>query len=217
MDENLKVVGVLIDFDLATFPLPNGDDEPTSHHRSGTKPFMAIETLDSESREPYTHHFVHEMESILYTTVWQGVGYRGAELPLNNKGPDYLAKWRKGPWTDVRDSKKSFLNDSDTILSYIQDSTLHGFCLNLSTCINARYKAILEHKAWEKKALLRQVARDWKFDFNENQNQNSSPPIPPEPPIPSKAILPSFLKEMEWTTSIMTCSRDCCQDVPAAV
>lgn len=213
----MKAVGVLIDFDLATYPLPNGDDDPTSHHRFGTKPFMAIETLDTESREPYTHHFIHEMESILYTVVWQGVGYRGAELPLKNKDLDYLAKWRKGPWTDVRDSKKGFLDKPSTILRHIQDSTLVGFCLNLSTCINARYKAILDHKSWKSMALFQQIVQDWHFDFDEDQNQNSSPPIPPEPPIPSKAILPSFLKEMNWTTSIMTCSRDCCQDVPAAV
>ena len=100
--EGSKHIGVLIDFDMATYPeeiglkvlgsLQDGDKagEVTAHAgmtslnpfptadrqgRFGTKAFMAIETLDLNTLD-YKHHLSHDLESIFYASVWHGVGYK---------------------------------------------------------------------------------------------------------------------------------------------
>lgn len=70
--------------------------------RSGTAPFMAIESLDNSLFPEYVHKLCHDLESILYASVWHGVGYRWKEGKClmiwdGHKKVDLLRGWREGP------------------------------------------------------------------------------------------------------------------------
>lgn len=207
---------IFIDFDLATSQLCNGDDEPPVHYQLGTIPFMAIETLDAESGEPYSHHLVHEMESILYTSVWHGVGDNGAIIPRNSKEFDYLTGWRKGTWKSVRNMKKRFLTEPDKILSHIPEGLLFDLCTRLTAVLDDRYVALTARNKWAREIALVHAKP---HALPPGLFDNSPLEVPDEPPIPSKAILPKVLKRARlvvpsWTR---TCSSDCCQSTTDVV
>lgn len=69
---------ILIDFDMATV-LPIGDDAsyvPTSKHRTGTLPFMAVDLIKDASMSskkghiPVAHRLCHDFESIFWLCLW---------------------------------------------------------------------------------------------------------------------------------------------------
>lgn len=62
-----RIVGVLNDFDLVSQVVAVGAEEPSSKHRTGTKPFMAIELL---SDLPCLHKYRHDLESLFYVILW---------------------------------------------------------------------------------------------------------------------------------------------------
>jgi hypothetical protein len=62
--EDDKIHGVLNDLDLAV----DADvKSASSKHRTGTKPFMAIDLLRPD---PPMHMYRHDLESIFYVVVW---------------------------------------------------------------------------------------------------------------------------------------------------
>lgn len=82
--------------------------------RSGTAPFMAIESLDNSLFPEYVHKLCHDLESILYASVWHGVGYRWKEGKClmiwdGHKKVDLLRGWREGSWKVVVKEKFDFL------------------------------------------------------------------------------------------------------------
>ncbi|KAF9502723.1 hypothetical protein BS47DRAFT_1403189 [Hydnum rufescens UP504] len=70
-----QVVGVLIDFDLAVFVEVNprtGSLHLDRRFRTGTLPFMAIDLLYGKDK---IHWVRHDLESILWVTVWYTARY----------------------------------------------------------------------------------------------------------------------------------------------
>ncbi|KAF5358716.1 hypothetical protein D9757_013032 [Collybiopsis confluens] len=61
--EGDNVYGVLNDFDLSSFRT-RMDEGPTSKHRTGTKPFMAYDLLDTAWDK--VHRYRHDLESLFY-------------------------------------------------------------------------------------------------------------------------------------------------------
>ncbi|THH03527.1 hypothetical protein EW145_g6186 [Phellinidium pouzarii] len=131
-----KVIGILLDFDLASFP----HEGHASRHRTGTAPFMAREVLNA-ARNAYCHGIHHELESILYIAIWHGVGYVGYAPP--NK--DILKGWRTGDWSQLLKEKKAFLDDEDVwepIMSNLKshDKNLAARCLSIRRLFVRAYK-----------------------------------------------------------------------------
>lgn len=69
---------ILIDFDMATV-LPTGEGGtyiPTSKHRMGTLPFMAVDLINDASKSgkkgyrPIAHRLCHDFESIFWLCLW---------------------------------------------------------------------------------------------------------------------------------------------------
>lgn len=179
---------------------------------------MAIETLDVESKHPYTHHYVHELESILYTAIWYGVGYRDAEYPQKKKEFDYLAGWRKGTWKEVRIEKRHFLRSPWEVLSYLGKGEIRYFCSKLVFVLGKRYDAFDERKRW--KLFAKPLTPEFYDIIHRALGIEATAPVPlppqPEPPIPSKALLPKFLDVMGIVKEPWICLKDCCQEVPAS-
>lgn len=138
----------------ATAPLPtaaiavgNGNNGK-GQERSGTTPFMAIESLNLDF-PGYVHHLRHELESLLYASVWHAVGYRWREgkLPMvwdedKNKPVDLLRAWRVGSWKVVVKEKVDFLGSASGILNYINHEELRDKCYRLTKVYHRRAEAI---------------------------------------------------------------------------
>lgn len=118
------------------------------HERSGTTPFMAIETLDL-NLSPYVHHVCHELESLFYASVWHGVGYRWtkgiypyASESAKKKKNDILRGWRMGTWEQVVIKKNSFLLDAKDTLRHVKHLWLKQTCWNLALLFRQRIEAV---------------------------------------------------------------------------
>jgi serine/threonine protein kinase len=92
--EDGNIYAVLNDLDLAV----NADvQSQSSKHRTGTKPFMAIDLL---SGEPTVHMYRHDLESLLYVLVWIISRFHdGVEI---EKPP--LKEWTEGDLVRVKTS-----------------------------------------------------------------------------------------------------------------
>lgn len=73
----MRIVGVLNDFDLISRVVSVGNQEPSSKHRTGTKPFMAIDLL---SDNPPHHLYRHDLESLFYVMLWHTHRYEGGRI-----------------------------------------------------------------------------------------------------------------------------------------
>ena len=129
-------------------PYPTG----ACQDRSGTTPFMAIETLDL-STVGYKHHLSHDLESILYASVWHGVGYRydQKQCPMmiidtdyGEKEVDLLRFWRVGSWERIVKEKEAFLGAPRTITRYIDYAMLAVTCRKLAGLFHKRRSATKE-------------------------------------------------------------------------
>jgi hypothetical protein len=102
-DKDGRVIGLLTDFDLALSMRRRG--KPSSAHRGGTAPFMALDLLHpNECNQELTHDF----ESALYIMIWVAVGYKGWKPPDG----DPLSKWRRGTWSQIYTAKSVFLDSA---------------------------------------------------------------------------------------------------------
>ncbi|KAF9040245.1 hypothetical protein BDZ89DRAFT_1156757 [Hymenopellis radicata] len=65
-----RICGVLNDFDLSSFLQHLGDNaQSTSHQRTGTPPFMAMDLLVGEYEEVPKHLYRHDLESFFYVMI----------------------------------------------------------------------------------------------------------------------------------------------------
>lgn len=96
-----------------TYAIPNNPQgvavvpynvHPRQENRSGTTPFMAIETVDL-NLPGYKHHLCHELESIFYVIMWHILGYRHKKgiyateanrYNTERKKWDLLKDWNQG-------------------------------------------------------------------------------------------------------------------------
>ncbi|KAE9384080.1 hypothetical protein BT96DRAFT_842818 [Gymnopus androsaceus JB14] len=74
-----KVYGVLNDFDLSS-SVDRQNDGPSSNHRTGTKPFMAIDLLDEKWHGG--HMYRHDLESLFYIMLCVACRYEKPAKPL---------------------------------------------------------------------------------------------------------------------------------------
>ncbi|KAF8694535.1 hypothetical protein RHS03_08174, partial [Rhizoctonia solani] len=96
--------GVLIDLDLG-HEIPDDGKQcgPTSSHRTGTLPFMALDLLHDESEYPHYHR--HDLESFVYVFLWI-VGKYDDGVEVNRL---LFRSWCEGTWDSIRTDKLSFL------------------------------------------------------------------------------------------------------------
>ncbi|KAK7056471.1 hypothetical protein VNI00_003026 [Paramarasmius palmivorus] len=103
MGDDGNVYGVLNDFDLARF-VNKSDPSPSSQHRTGTKPFVAIDLLRDSVSRPIRHLVRHDLESFFYVFAWVICRFhQGAEIV----SPP-LMDWTTGTWEEVRTRKKVY-------------------------------------------------------------------------------------------------------------
>ncbi|KAH8111391.1 hypothetical protein DFH11DRAFT_633596 [Phellopilus nigrolimitatus] len=143
-------VDTFLDLDLEMV----SPSKQSNNHRTGTVPFMAREVLDLSNKE-FTRGLHHDLESVLYTVVWQGVGYMGYKIP---KKGDILADWRKDSWKTIQGAKRLFIREKNTrkeILDCIEDKKLRFHCQGIGTCfqeadVKVDVQEVLESKKWLK-------------------------------------------------------------------
>ncbi|KIK58613.1 hypothetical protein GYMLUDRAFT_45217 [Collybiopsis luxurians FD-317 M1] len=108
-DTKGNVLGVLNDFDLAS--CPGQSDQPSSKHRTGTKPFMAYDLLKSSWLRG--HMYRHDLESLFYVLLIICCHYENFKTSISK--PPYL-KWFTDPVDVVASMKFEFFFDSDESL-----------------------------------------------------------------------------------------------------
>ncbi|THG93932.1 hypothetical protein EW026_g7428 [Hermanssonia centrifuga] len=120
---NGKVCFILNDFDLATVVTDEGEPSAvaSSKHRTGTLPFMAYELLKDMTRSNKNgsgprvmHRLRHELESLLYVTIWSTVATPDAE-GKKTEFVDYLRTWEMGTVKSVEKLKWSLCSDPDEV------------------------------------------------------------------------------------------------------
>lgn len=226
-----KKIATLIDFDLATFPedtqsLPQVTSEltppqdnaqgvvavanaryPLPEKRSGTTPFMAIETLDLNS-PGYKHHLCHDLESILYVVVWHGLGYRHKLhiYPTENnrynkdrKQRDILKGWRAGSWRHVKIQKETLFDKAWVILDHIIDIPLRLIAYKLQNILRRGMLSATDRTLYEKRLALKNIVR---------QNQAIDPAPTANVSIPSVTIFPAYAAALGIVG--MECEKSCC-------
>jgi serine/threonine protein kinase len=101
--EDGQFYGVLNDFDLARF-VNKPEPSPSSKHRTGTKPFVAIDLLRDDVTQPIQHLVRHDLESFFYVFAWAicrfHLGYEIDDPPF--------ADWTTDTWGDVRMRKETY-------------------------------------------------------------------------------------------------------------
>ena len=97
--EDGNVYAVLNDLDLA---VDANVQSQSSKHRTGTKPFMAIDLL---SGEPTAHLYRHDLESLFYVLVWITSRFNNGEEIQNPP----LQEWTEGKDKALMHLKDSFL------------------------------------------------------------------------------------------------------------
>ena len=74
--EGSRVIGVLIDFDLAARA-----EGVTGNKRAGTAPFMALDLLTNEGLAGEIEHvYAHDAEAFIWVLVWISLRYDNGEL-----------------------------------------------------------------------------------------------------------------------------------------
>jgi len=100
-----KVYGVLNDFDLSS-SVDRLKDGPSSNHRTGTKPFMAVDLLNK--RWNGGHMYRHDLESLFYIMLCLACRYEKPGKPLSD--PPY-EQWFCGSEEAVYAYKCSFIRE----------------------------------------------------------------------------------------------------------
>lgn len=112
---------VLIDFDMATV-LPTGEDAsyvPTSKHRTGTLPFMAVDLIKDaslsgkEGHVPIAHRLCHDFESIFWLCLWcTMVMLHGLEEAQRNENLAIVRAWETSELKSIAFAKKCIRSEA---------------------------------------------------------------------------------------------------------
>lgn len=200
-DETGRVIGVLIDFDLAS--APPFDFERTSNHRTGTVPFMALDVLDISAGTICVHGLHHDLESYFYVIMWHGLGYRGASRPKTNSDP--LEGWRKGSWQQVMNSKMAFFANAKAAENMFGSMTKR---------LQVRCKRFYEAIYWtdvENRLATRQAMANRRSTMTVEEEEKAVEEGKTNRlgPVPIKHI--TFRQVMEeWLLTSDPCSLSCC-------
>ncbi|KAF9064298.1 hypothetical protein BDP27DRAFT_1230692, partial [Rhodocollybia butyracea] len=98
-----KIYGVLNDFDLASSIPRTG--AATSNQRTGTRPYMALDLLDDDSRY-FGHMYRHDLESLFYIILCFACRY---EAPGKRCRDPPFSKWFAGTDADILGAKNKFI------------------------------------------------------------------------------------------------------------
>ncbi|KAF5365885.1 hypothetical protein D9757_011034 [Collybiopsis confluens] len=154
--EGDQVYGVLNDFDLSSL-LTRMDKSPTSKHRTGTKPFMAHNLLDTEWDKG--HLYRHDLESLFYIILIVSSHYSG---PTTRPYSLPYEAWFDGVDRVVLNAKVELLQ-SDTPKLPVQ-TYFNGFTqwlLRIRQMLNQGYKSRPGPFFWSDKDRLKAVFYDW--------------------------------------------------------
>ena len=177
--------------------------------RSGTPSFMAIEALDFTASS-YKHHLCHDLESILYASVWHGLGYRNnaGVFPKPDTGdddeitpPDYLLVWREGSWLDVIIEKGVFLSNPEQITNKICHSRLRLICLSLAQEFRVRQKftpQLSDRACWERRVSLLEQGLDPQVNLDSGESVLHY----------GRVFYPTFARVLHQEA--VECTMDCC-------
>ncbi|KAJ3866114.1 protein kinase [Lentinula novae-zelandiae] len=102
--KNGKVYGVLNDFDLSS-RVRDMDKGPTSKQRTGTRPFMSIDLLNSDWEGG--HLYRHDLESLFYIMLCLACRYQAPGVPAPEPRP--YSEWFSGTDREVSNDKSQFL------------------------------------------------------------------------------------------------------------
>lgn len=166
--------------------------------RSGTTPFMSIQALDW-SLSPFVHHLCHELESILYASVWYGVGYRwnAGVIPWTSEGHyrpvEILKEWRIGSLDEVVSKKGAFLLNPMSILKHMKHERLRRACLFLSYIFNQKLTGLRQLE----------MLRDFPDCFSKIHRT-----LWVDSEYIDKPVYPYFAKV--WKMQIAQCQKTCC-------
>ncbi|KAG8741761.1 hypothetical protein FRC10_002428 [Ceratobasidium sp. 414] len=132
--------GVLIDLDLAHEEKPAGANEqgPTSLHRTGTLPFMALDLLQGQENHPHYHR--HDLESFVYVLTWIAGRYEnGEELDTN-----LFHEWCEGSWQSMTSKKEAFLSLAlwTRFAPTRSFQCLAGFILKMRLCLHGAHMEV---------------------------------------------------------------------------
>lgn len=132
-----KVYGVLNDFDLAS-RLDCERNGPTSNYRTGTRPYMAIDLLNTKG--PSVHMYRHDLESLFYVILCLACRYEKPGCRL--KDPPF-ANWFLGTDEGVRVHKSDFIlmNETPTVSSYFS-----VFSLWLIPMYKMLFQGVVKHR-----------------------------------------------------------------------
>ncbi|KAJ3531482.1 hypothetical protein NM688_g7568 [Phlebia brevispora] len=113
---------ILIDFDMATEVSndPNAKYTPSSKFRTGTLVFMAIELIENawelsrnKNCEATAHRFCHDVESILWLTIWcMFIFLDMTDKVLKERNHAKVRRWETCDLETAADKKRSFLDKS---------------------------------------------------------------------------------------------------------
>lgn len=123
---------VLIDFDLAVLVDEEGKPlGPTSRHRTGTLPFMAVDVIKDmhlsqtmQDYKPIVHRVRHDFESLFWVCMWFGIKTLDPNMPNRKKKEEedrcneYLMEWETGKYNAIHSAKLKVFTDVNS-LDYI--------------------------------------------------------------------------------------------------
>lgn len=107
-DAGGTTTGILNDFDLATIlPEIGKNQAPTSHHQTGTAPYMARNLLSIPPRMSVPHLYTYELESFFYIILSFMLGYK-RRAPKKDPLKDFYDK----NWDVVMNAKSQLFGES---------------------------------------------------------------------------------------------------------
>ncbi|KAF5381167.1 hypothetical protein D9757_009422 [Collybiopsis confluens] len=154
--EGDQVYGVLNDFDLSSL-LTRMDKSPTLKHRTGTKPFMAHNLLNTEWDKG--HLYRHDLESLFYIILIVSCHYSG---PTTRAYSLPYKAWFDGVDQVISASKIEFLQSESMELPV--QTYYNGFTqwlIKIRQMLNQGYKSRPGPFFWSDKDRLKAALYDW--------------------------------------------------------
>ncbi|THU91824.1 hypothetical protein K435DRAFT_673302 [Dendrothele bispora CBS 962.96] len=148
--------GILNDWDLAAKVDENGDI-PISQRcfRTGTKPFLSLDLLQTPSPP---HHYRHDLESFFWILIWAALHYE-----LNGKKTakrkEIISRWCDGSFEEARQAKVAFLIDKQ-----MAEEMFEGFTPAFVSLKEKWIEPLYELLRLEYQAENREVGAYWTFE-----------------------------------------------------
>lgn len=123
---------VLSGFDLAVKVASDGSPKgSTANHRTGTRPFLAIEHLEDLSKPVSTREdlLYHDYQSLFWVAVYCMIKYNsaaGTKTDEETRIKNSLRGWESGTFGDIADKKLALITSSSTFRKLPFAPAFHG-------------------------------------------------------------------------------------------